>query len=185
MTTPTIAPEVVAPEVVAPVVAPVVARVPKTKADAQYGFPTVALPCNTSTFLGIIAASRVIVQPVLDATGAVVKQGIVLLTIRRGSAKIQATIGTAYLGAIESFVNGHLDKSVEVSFEVCVDGKTTYEDVDGLHFHGINGNRITAIDELSASAYISALMEDQRAADMKLLKDAGADISALVAYLKG
>lgn len=160
-------------------------RVPKTAADTKFGFPTVELLPNQGTFLGIIAASRVIVQPTVDATGAVTKQGIVLLTIRKGSKKFQATIGTAFLGAIESFKDGHLDKAVEVSFEVCVEGKSTYNDEDGLHFHGINGNRTLTIEELSPSAYMSALMEEQRVSDLALLKDAGCDISDLVAYLKG
>lgn len=182
---------VVVDEVVVPVVAiDNTTRRPITKADSTYGFPTAANAARIiKDAVGLISAMRLIVQPTFDDAGDVVKQGIMLVTISKGTNIVTATIGTAYLGAIEGLTGKDgLGKSIRYSYEVCKLGVTTYEDSDGLHFHGVNGNRITELNPMDTSSYMEYLLAEQRTADIDMIvkgAQAGTDMSALVAYLKG
>jgi len=165
-------------------------RKPTTKADNLYGFPTVANPAKVVKIaVGLISAMRLIVQPVLDDNQEVVKQGIMLLTITKGTDIFTGTIGTAYLGAIEGLVGKDgLGKSIRYAYEICKLGVTTYEDADGLHFHGVNGNRITELNPMDTASYMEYLLAEQRSIDIDMIMTgakAGVDMSAVVAYLKG
>ena len=186
----TIAPSVVVEEVVVPVVAiDNTGRVPSTSADKAYGFPTVANPAKISKRLvGIISAKRYIVAPTLDDNNEVVKQGIVLITIMKGTKEIKATIGSAYLGAIEGLGADCAGKHVSCLYEMCELGVTTYEDATGLHFHGVNGNRITEISPMDESAYTSYLLAEEHERNIGIFtnpENKGMDLSALAMYLKG
>lgn len=177
--------------IVETVVAPVIvidntARKPITKADTVYGFPSSINPARiVKDAVGLISAMRLIVQPTKDDSGEVVKQGIMLVTVTKGTTIVTATIGTAYLGAIEGL---KLGSSIRYSFESCKLGATTYEDNNGLHFHGVNGNRITELNPMDTSSYMEYLLAEQRTADIDMIvkgAQAGTDMSAVVAYLKG
>lgn len=195
----TSAPQVVNVPVVETVETPVVnavpaidnsKRIPTTKADREFGFPEVANPARiVAVAVGLISAMRLIVQPTVNEDNEVVRQGLMLVTITRGTTILTATIGTAYLGAIEGLTGKDgLGKSVRFSYEICKEGLTTYEDNGELHYHGVNGNRIIELNPMDSSSYLEYLMAEERTANINMIMDGakqGVDMSALVAYLKG
>lgn len=141
---------------------------------------------NECDFVGIVSASRTIVQPETNNSGSVVKQGLVLLTIRSGLRKVKVTIGTAFLLSVDAFKDGINDKAVEIEYEECIKNVTTYADKDGeIKLHTFTGNRIVTIEPLSDSAYIDHRLASEKQANINLITSASGNASALVDYLRG
>ncbi len=149
-----------------------------------------ALP-KVGAFTGIVSASRTLVQPTMEGD-IVTKQGLILLTIRCGSNKLKLTVGSEFLGNIEEFrANGVIGQYVEVEYEICVKGVTTYDitDEDGdvieRHKHTFTGNRMIGIEPMDNESYLEHKMAKEKEANLKLLQEHGASITDLGAFLSG
>lgn len=137
-------------------------------------------------FIGIISTSRVLSEASMNGS-VQVRQALLLITLRQGRDKFQASVGADIIGKIAEYAaDGFIGKPAEVTYETCIKGVTGYADKDGNRIaHTFTGNRIISVEPMDDSSYMSICMMDSQERNAKLISECDKNAGALAQYLTG